>query len=36
MSGATMPTNSIDRVEDIWFRAIDLGIPTIAIGKTGK
>ena len=32
MSGDVMPTASIDRVEDIWYRAIDLGIPTVAIG----
>ena len=33
MSGDVMPTASIDRVEDIWYRAIDLGIPTVAIGE---
>ena len=36
MSGDLMPTASIDRVEDIWYRALDLGIPTIAIGDGGN
>ena len=31
-----MPTASIDRVEDIWYRAIDLEILTIAIGDGGN
>ena len=31
-----MPTASIDRVEDIWQRAVDMGILTIAIGDGGN
>ena len=36
MKGTTMPTASVDRVEDIWQRALDLEIPTIAIGDGGN
>ena len=31
-----MPTASVDRVEDIWQRALDLEILTIAIGDGGN
>ena len=31
-----MPTASIDRVEDIWYRALDLEMLTIAIGDGGN
>ena len=36
MKGRVMPTASVDRVEDIWQRALDLEIPTIAIGDGGN
>jgi len=36
MKGRVMPTASVDRVEDIWQRALDLEILTIAIGDGGN
>lgn len=36
MKGGVMPTASVDRVEDIWQRALDLEILTIAIGDGGN